>query len=806
MNKQFVLVCAPEDEKYATRLLDEIKGFSLARKYSRQCPHAREVLSYGILCSITSQEITKTVRGATHLVVLCTPALMAGYEEQANCLIRAYTEQDADARKRIIPVVYFASIISEKVDNQTVEKCMPRLLLKDDNSQRGAILAKCIQKDGKHRVVCDVAAQILGLEISYLPLEKIKASLYVAGFIIAGIASVCTYLKVNNIAVVPGLQLLVRGIGPAAYEAQIRQAAESHDDEMLSLLLSACSEKPEVLTDIALLERSGNAMLETVLRRHFKSKLVERLLSQELELLSVDWENSTDVECALKKKLPECWQLAIQNRDSKLIREILLAGDYLNIELNEKYGSPLHFAVSKGDAEITSLLLKYGARLDSLSTDSRLPIDCAGCDVIISLLKSHAMSLLGKKLGEDVTDDNYQRLIGSCAPLQFVEVYAAMITAGFDMMYHMPGRENPVVTQARQGRLNLVEYMVTRQLPGNVLNTALVTAAHSGQADVIRCLLEHGADVNAVEEGEPVLITAINSGSVESVRALLEKKPKMDCRNPFTGFTVITHAAVLGRYDMIKLLYDSGADMKSLSPTTGYPPLATTVFSSYVNCAKSVTALMECGADINEKSGVCESTALMLALNRPNSSEEVVSCLLSYNPDLTITDKTGRTALHYAIKRNKPEMVKMLLDAKAPIDLTKGMDDVLYCAVVSNFAMEETPSAEAQTRNLQIIQYLIDAGADVNGQVLTGSNLDAAMARNRIQTAELLLRNGAKLAKCQRAGAAALGWAIFYDNTELIDMLKDQNPEPEVLEEAQKLVDWLRRVRKAASTQTDIPL
>ena len=53
--------------------------------------------------------------------------------------------------------------------------------------------------------------------------------------------------------------------------------------------------------------------------------------------------------------------------------------------------------------------------------------------------------------------------------------------------------------------------------------TALIRAAHWGHLDVVRLLLEKGADVNAINKVQIPLMTATDQGRLEVVKLLLEK-------------------------------------------------------------------------------------------------------------------------------------------------------------------------------------------------------------------------------------------------------------------------------------------
>ncbi len=99
---------------------------------------------------------------------------------------------------------------------------------------------------------------------------------------------------------------------------------------------------------------------------------------------------------------------------------------------------------------------------------------------------------------------------------------------------------------------------------------ALVSAARNGHLDVVKALLEAGANINAVGEySETALISAARNGHLDVVQELLKHKDIALDRNSFYGPALVL-AAGGGYLDVVKALLDAGAniDVKNDSKQT----------------------------------------------------------------------------------------------------------------------------------------------------------------------------------------------------------------------------------------------
>ena len=86
--------------------------------------------------------------------------------------------------------------------------------------------------------------------------------------------------------------------------------------------------------------------------------------------------------------------------------------------------------------------------------------------------------------------------------------------------------------------------------------TALICAAQYGHDDIVKMLIEAGADVNS--EGRSALLQAAREGRVDVVKMLIEAGADLNSKDK-DGRTALSRAAGTGHADIVKMLEDNGA-------------------------------------------------------------------------------------------------------------------------------------------------------------------------------------------------------------------------------------------------------
>ena len=119
-----------------------------------------------------------------------------------------------------------------------------------------------------------------------------------------------------------------------------------------------------------------------------------------------------------------------------------------------------------------------------------------------------------------------------------------------------------LVQAAANGKIDEVRRLLEKKTNGNLsarIPEAFMWAVLLGHRDIVRLLLENGADVNLQNEtGESALLFAVEKGNLDISRLLLEHGAKVDLEDNF-GLTPLILATRKRNLDLVRLLLEHGA-------------------------------------------------------------------------------------------------------------------------------------------------------------------------------------------------------------------------------------------------------
>ena len=202
-------------------------------------------------------------------------------------------------------------------------------------------------------------------------------------------------------------------------------------------------------------------------------------------------------------------------------------------------------------------------------------------------------------------------------------------------------------------------------------NTALFHAVRNNHLDLVKTMIESGADVNHRNRaGDTALIVAVSTpkGDDEIAQLLLEKKANPnDVSNNYVSknaHTALELAVQNERDGMIIALLKNGANPENIQmntskhgrPNRSFSDSAFALLSSEKN-GKTVTRLEH---TIRKSEQGEKLLAAALAQNK-----EEVRKLLSEGAAVDYRDTEGKTALFYAIQQGNMDTVQLLIQNEA---------------------------------------------------------------------------------------------------------------------------------------------
>jgi uncharacterized protein len=185
------------------------------------------------------------------------------------------------------------------------------------------------------------------------------------------------------------------------------------------------------------------------------------------------------------------------------------------------------------------------------------------------------------------------------------------------------------------------------------------------------------------------------------------------------------------------------------------------------------------------------SSSLLADLITQVRGNHTISALATLSSDSAAVQQRmsdGTTALHWAVYNNNVELVQRLIAAGADVNARNDYGS--------------SPMSEAGViGSHDILKALLDAGADVESPTLEGQSVLMSVVRTpKLQAAELLLQRGANPNAFESwRGQTALMFAATQSQPGMVKLLLQHGADPDT---ASKLEDWPRQVTNEPRPQS----
>lgn len=190
------------------------------------------------------------------------------------------------------------------------------------------------------------------------------------------------------------------------------------------------------------------------------------------------------------------------------------------------------------------------------------------------------------------------------------------------------------------------------------LGTPLISAAAHGDIEIVRSLLNGGANVNERDRGGNTALLRALETPHDDVAELLLAQQSVDLNaQGLSGLTVLMRYVGRDREEMVRKMLERGANV-SLQDNDGDTALHNGARRGNVNILR---LLLGKGADPNVKNKV-GGTPLMWAAVFGHS--DAVRVLLENGADASLKDNKGMTAAAWAVENKRDEIAEFLRTAE----------------------------------------------------------------------------------------------------------------------------------------------
>jgi ankyrin repeat protein len=447
------------------------------------------------------------------------------------------------------------------------------------------------------------------------------------------------------------------------------------------------------------------------------------------DLLMAGWWNWSHMEaprtrCGIesKKSSISILEKAVSKSDEYSFRALLRLGVWTPEEL----GQALAESLEHGRKEYTSVLVKYGARLD------------------------------GRGLQQ-----TYLNLQINRTDVQSVKY---LISAGCRLDYIFGSKMSSLQTAIIHQDIALVKILLAAGDVVKKVPEILKFAVERENEVIVEMLIAAGADVNDTKSlGYTSLHIAVKIKNPNLVQRLLDAGANVNgepgLRQNNTPFQL---AVMLGHHDIMKMLFLAGADINKPARVDGRTALHIAVSTKDIPLLKWLIGI---GADVNVSLGFSyEATPFQLAVQEGH--HEIMKLLRLAGADVNGPATSGQqTALQFAVKKEDIQLTQWLIEIGADVNGAAGPSSgrtALQYAVLQG--------------NLELVDILLENGANVNQSPADGSGATAlqfAAIQGYIGIAQKLIDRGANInaTRGRLYGRTALEGAAEHGRIDMLQLL-----------------------------------
>ncbi len=572
------------------------------------------------------------------------------------------------------------------------------------------------------------------------------------------VAAVCLFLTASTAGAMDIFEAIWHGETDSLQaimdaDEKARFQRERDDAGHYPLHVAVLADQPEMFQ--AMLVRGGDINQKD---KNHLTPLLYAVLTQNTEFLDLILNLGANVN-AQTRHGDTGLHLAIARKNSEIAGQLLERNAQVNVG-NDRGRTPLHVAVTVGSPEMIRFLMSRNAAPNQLDNDGVNPLHLAviqGGPALVGLLVDQGAekdartgSSFDLPAGREATPIHLAVLYNRSRTLQ--TLIAAQPNTG------LRNRDGftPLMVAIEQGNLAMIDlllkldvvvdnergfsspmdqalerhdYALVKKLLANGYSPNRVNskgvpplneAIREEYEEIVKLLLEHGADVEGTETSEYPIDVALKVRNLTIIDHLIQAGLFLEAQNE-RGQTPLRVAVDDEDVNLVRLLCRRNADVNEFTERGELTLLQTAIKDGNLDI---VRILIEHGADVTYGESLIESP---IGQAMEEGCMFLATVLQGRDVMIDQRDVEGNSYLHLAAEMNDPRLISLLLDAGSNVD---GANQQGWTAL----------HTAARKGNAEAVEMLLAFGANINAYDTSG-HTPADVARS--EAAELLfLYNG----------------------------------------------------------------
>ncbi|XP_033213947.1 ankyrin-3-like [Belonocnema kinseyi] len=450
-------------------------------------------------------------------------------------------------------------------------------------------------------------------------------------------------------------------------------------------------------------------------------------------------------------------RIAIEKEHAAIVSYLLTAG--ADIKMRDLI---LHIAILKKNEEIASMLLKAGVDVNTKSEDNKTALSIA--------LETQQEKLVEYllKTGADVNIEiNDSPILNFALSTKNINISEMILKSGINVN----AKSRDGITALSIAVYNSMETIVQPLLEaganpnvGLYLTPILNIALAKENLKIAEMLIKFGANVNTKSIfGIAPLGIAVDSELPEIVRHLLDAGANVNVIHD--NKSVLQNAVSKKNVAITEMLLKAGADA-NFNRNADYHHDKPAIFTAVeTNNKLIVEMLLKHGADVNII--FKNSTPLCLAAER--EFEDIVQTLLEAGANTYVMECNSEPVLFTAIRQKNSKIINLLFKHNSPINCISSWRNPNQC--IDNFETNYTPLHLAVSESsANIVELLLQKGSFVDFE-LDDFPLHNAVKRGEKQIVSILIKYGASVNSVCKHGKTPLLHAVEEGFTNIVRLL-----------------------------------